>query len=865
MSKKKSDQGGLAAARRSRNPFSARRLGAAPALAVTLLLISTGIGAVLVEVLALTPGAERHERAQLEREANLLARQLESRIRQMQQIADDVAATPAVASVLTEELPLARESLEGQLSDVLPDVMRVRILPTGTARPALDEEPPLSFAGVEMIRRVETGSRPRPEALRLDGRPLPVVNVARPVLAANGEAERLLGSVFVTFEPEVLAEVLRGIEADRFGVTLDQSVGGERLAFVEFGISAAGSAGTTLRRDLAGSGWHMEYRSQGGEPLPVAWTELAPGLALIFVGGLIGILLGHRRLKRTLESDLTTLVDRSSTLLETGTAEPNGRIVLEPVATADSALRLALDGALRKSRTAPAAAPRPPAKAPAAVEPGAPQPGAPQPGAPQPEPPVTDDFLEISDEAQTDPADETDALSAEIFRAYDIRGIVGDNLTEETAFLIGRAIGSEAAEAGEQQIVVGADGRHSSPALKERITAGILASGVDVLDIGAVPTPVLYFATHVTEATSGVMVTGSHNPPEYNGFKVVIAGEALAGDRIAALRDRIIDGRLREGSGLLEDRDLIPDYIERIASDVALAQPLKVVVDCGNGIAGHVVPNLLEAIGCEVLPLYCEVDGDFPNHHPDPADPDNLQDLMTVIKAERADIGLAFDGDGDRLGVVTERGEIIWPDRLLMLFCRDIVGRNPGTDVIFDVKCSRNLNGIIAEYGGRPIMWRTGHSHLKAKMKETGALIGGEFSGHICFGERWYGFDDALYSAARLLEILAVEGASAGELFDEFPNPVSTPELKIATTEAGKFKVIDALASGQGFDGGDLTTIDGVRVDYPEGWGLIRASNTAPTLTLRFEADDAEALATIQERFRKALARVDPSLEFTTD
>lgn len=862
MSKDTSAPRGAPATRRSLNPFSARRLGAAPALAVALLLISTGIGVVLVDVLALTPGAERHERSQLEREAGLLARQLESRIRHMQQIADDVAAAPAVVSVLSDELPLARESLEGQLSDVLPDVMRVRILPTGTARVTLDEEPPLSFAGVEMIRRVETGSRPRPEALRLDGRPLPVVNVARPVLATEEETERLLGSVFVTFEPEVLAEVLRSIDASRFGVTLDQSVGGERLAFVDYGISAAGPAGTTLRRDLAGSGWHMEYRSLGGEPLPVAWTELAPGLALIFVGGLIGILLGHRRLRRTLENDLTTLVGRSTALLETGGhAEPQGRIVLEPVAAADSALRLALESSLRKGRATPAPAAAQVAAAPAAA-------ARPRPPEPQPQPMevvATDDFLEISDAPEEATADESDVLSAEIFRAYDIRGIVGDNLTEETAFLIGRAIGSEAADAGEEQIVVGADGRHSSPALKERLSAGILASGVDVLDIGAVPTPVLYFATHVTGATSGVMVTGSHNPPEYNGFKVVIAGEALAGDRIAALRERIQSGRLREGTGLLEERDLIPDYIERIASDVALAQPLKVVVDCGNGIAGLVVPSLLEAIGCEVLPLYCEVDGDFPNHHPDPADPDNLLDLKTVIKAERADIGLAFDGDGDRLGVVTERGEIIWPDRLLMLFCRDIVGRNPGADVVFDVKCSRNLNALIAEYGGRPIMWRTGHSHLKAKMRETGALIGGEFSGHICFGERWYGFDDALYSAARLLEILATEGASAGELFDEFPNPLSTPELKIATTEAGKFKVIEALASGQGFDGGDLNTIDGVRVDYPEGWGLIRASNTSPTLTLRFEADDAEALAAIQERFRKALARVDPSLEFTTD
>ncbi|MCC5885752.1 MAG: phosphomannomutase/phosphoglucomutase [Gammaproteobacteria bacterium] len=527
------------------------------------------------------------------------------------------------------------------------------------------------------------------------------------------------------------------------------------------------------------------------------------------------------------------------------------------MAGAAEALR---DAAANRQRWEPVHA-QPATAAPKAAEPAKPK------AQPAPPPAADDDFLDIADEPQNEapkPSGSGVVPSAEIFRAYDIRGVVGTTLNEEIAYLVGRAIGSEAAAAGESKVVVAGDGRHSSPALRGRICAGIMASGLDVIDIGAVPTPILYFATHVTETRSGVMVTGSHNPPEYNGFKVVIAGETLAGPRIMALRERIVSGHLSEGSGSLEERDLIPDYIDRIASDIALAQPLKVVADCGNGIAGKIVPSLLEALGCEVLPLYCEVDGDFPNHHPDPNDAANLEDLITVVKSEGADIGLAFDGDGDRLGVVTERGEIIWPDRLMMLFARDIVGRNPGADVIFDVKCSRHLGSLIAEYGGRPIMGPTGHSHLKAKMKETQALLGGEFSGHICFGERWYGFDDGLYSAARLLEILASEASSAGELFGEFPNPVSTPELKISSTDSAKFDVIQALAAGNAFEGGTLTTIDGIRVDYPDGWGLIRASNTSPMLTLRFEADDAKALGQIQLRFKKALKQVDSSLDFTT-
>lgn len=469
--------------------------------------------------------------------------------------------------------------------------------------------------------------------------------------------------------------------------------------------------------------------------------------------------------------------------------------------------------------------------------------------------------IEVSEDVS--PIDMGLKLSNDIFRAYDIRGITTRNLTEEVVYWIGRSFAAEARSLDRDRVVVGRDGRKSSAPLRDALARGLNEGGCDVIDIGEVPTPLLYFATHALDTGTGIMITGSHNPPEYNGLKMMIAGETLAEDRIQALKRRLYDNTLTEGTGDIETMDLADHYLDRVLESVAIAQPCKVVVDCGNGVAGHLAPRLLEELGCEVVPLYCNVDGSFPNHHPDPADPANLQDLIAVVKDEKADIGLAFDGDGDRLGVVTGSGEIIWPDKLLMLFAQDIVGRNPGADIIYDVKCSRHLNNLISEYGGRPIMWRTGHSHMKAKLKETGALLAGEFSGHICFGERWYGFDDALYAAARLLEIIGSENRSVDELFAQFPVTYSTPEIKIETTEKRKFEVIEALKKNPNWGEGTVTDIDGVRVDFADGWGLIRASNTSPVLTLRFEADGQSALDRIKDRFKKALAAIDPELAFS--
>jgi phosphomannomutase/phosphoglucomutase len=449
-----------------------------------------------------------------------------------------------------------------------------------------------------------------------------------------------------------------------------------------------------------------------------------------------------------------------------------------------------------------------------------------------------------------------------IFRAYDIRGVVGKTLSTGVARQLGRAIGSAVLDQGLHQIVVGRDGRLSGPELSSALIEGLRAAGVDVIDIGAAPTPVSYFAAFQLNTGSCVSVTGSHNPPDYNGFKIVIGGETLAEDAIQDLYQRIVDGRLASGHGSVRQYDITAEYIERIASDIQTGRSLKVVVDCGNGIAGNTAPGVVHAIGCEPVPLYCDVDGAFPNHHPDPSEPKNLADLILTVQKTGADLGLAFDGDGDRLGVVTKTGEIIYPDRVLMLFAQDVLIRNPGATILYDVKCTGHLQPLILKAGGSPLMWKTGHSLIKAKMKETGAQLAGEMSGHFFFRERWYGFDDGVYAAARLLEILAddPEGRTPEEIFATLPKGVSTPELHIELPEGQNQPFVTRFRERAQFDDARITTIDGVRADWPDGWGLVRASNTTPVLVLRFDANTSEALERIQDVFRAQLLACDSSL-----
>ena len=452
------------------------------------------------------------------------------------------------------------------------------------------------------------------------------------------------------------------------------------------------------------------------------------------------------------------------------------------------------------------------------------------------------------------------SIDPSIFKAYDIRGIVDRTLTEDGARAIGAAFGSEASASGVKEVAVGRDGRLSGPRLATALIEGIRSTGTAVIDIGMVATPMLYFATFELGTRTGIEITGSHNPPEYNGMKMTLAGDPLYGDGLQKLRQRIErqDFVRAAQPGALRQSDIADRYVERIKGDAKLARPMKIAIDCGNGVAGAIAPRLYRALGCQVIELFCEVDGTFPNHHPDPAHPENLQDLIRCLRETDAEIGLAFDGDGDRLGVVTKRGSIIFPDRQMMLFARGVLKQRPGAEIIFDVKCSRHLAAQIRAFGGKPTMWRTGHSLIKAKLKETGAPLAGEMSGHIFFNDRWYGFDDGLYAGSRLLELRSAVKDPSAEL-EGLPNATSTPELHLKTAEGENFSLVERLKSEAKFNAArEVITIDGVRVEYADGFGLARPSNTTPVVVLRFEADSPQALSRIQEDFRAALLAVKP-------
>jgi len=453
------------------------------------------------------------------------------------------------------------------------------------------------------------------------------------------------------------------------------------------------------------------------------------------------------------------------------------------------------------------------------------------------------------------------SIPSEIFKAYDIRGVVGKTLTPEVTESIGRAIGSQARELGQEKVCIGRDGRLSGPSLSQALARGLQAAGVHVIDVGRVTTPMLYFSTHNLQTGSGVMVTGSHNPPDYNGLKMVVAGETLSGDAIQGLRKRIESNMLASGNGNYSQADVAGAYQKRILGDVKLKRKMHIAVDCGNGVPGAFAPELFRRLGCDVEELFCEVDGTFPNHHPDPSQPENLQDLIAALKKGDAEIGLAFDGDGDRLGVVTKKGQVIFPDRQLMLFAADVLTRNAGAEILFDVKCTRNLAPWIRAHGGKPTMWKTGHSLIKAKMKETGSLLAGEMSGHVFFKERWYGFDDGAYAGARLLEILSGV-ADIQAAFDRLPDSINTPELQIKLAEGENYALIEKLQKHAKFPTArEIIKIDGLRVEYADGFGLARSSNTTPVVVLRFEGDNAEALKRIQGEFRGVLQENKPGVQ----
>ena len=735
----------------------------------------------------------------------------------------------SVAATLPDPLggPEAKAALERTQASIGKSI-RLRTVPAGLTDPDPTGPVPISFSTLELLRQAERGASTLPAEMHQVGTPDMYVAVAVPVAGAPGGAVR--GLLIAALPASTVQQSIDTLGQQAARVEVIQKVAGRGVTLaVNAGASPPqGPAAASV--EVPGTILEVAYW-----PTPVdknGWilTAAIGGAAVLLVLA-IGWAWGNW-LRRAYTADGKVVVDSVRDLKRFQRQGSRQRTELAETADLLRALQTAQD-----RRAVPRDGSAPPAPAALAT---APEPAAAAPAAPAPA--------------------EQREFSEAVFRAYDIRGIYGETLDAAFAYELGRAIGSQVFERGEQQIAVGRDGRPSSQPLAEALTRGLIASGREVVDIGLVPTPVLYFAGIQLGSGCGVMVTGSHNPVEYNGFKLMVGGETPPPEQIHALRERMMSGDVLRGAGTYIQRDFIPEYVQRIVEDVHLIRPIKIVVDAGNGAAGHVAPDLFRQLGCEVFELYCEVDGQFPNHHPDPSQPQNLQDLMVQVRALNADLGIAFDGDGDRLGVVDGRGRMVWPDHVLMLLAGDVLMRNPGADILFDVKSSRHVATYVLSGGGRPVMWKSGHSLMKAKMRETGALLGGEFSGHVFFKERWYGFDDALYAAARLLEVLASESRTPDELFDDLPSSPATPELHVDLTEGANFVLMRRLMELADFPDARIINLDGLRVEFEDGWGLVRPSNTTPSLVFRFEGEDEAALERIKGRFRALLNEAAPYL-----
>ena len=781
----------------------------------------------------------RYNQLRNEQDLVQVAAQLNSLLQLQTTLVESVVRDPQLARLLLAANTQRLKERQVELAAIFPAAQRVRLLRLGEER------------GLIELNNSASQS-PLPLVMNVSGDNAQYIDIVR---AVRGAGQNAAGYLRVTFGNAFLQQILDQTAEAHGYIEIRQATNqGQDLILATHGDVSLQNTQAPLSASLPGTQWrliswpsvdnHEMVVNNNGVISPVArlfWSIFASALLLM---ALLAFLFS-KTVTRLVRSDLNTLVS----VAREGKKNADQRAVLYNFQSAMDAVVNIMARAMSIPNHRALVVKTPEADI---------------------APWDLDDIMQIFQKQKplTTPGNDNtqqrkDSLmiSASIFRAYDIRGIVGETLTSDIVYELGRAIGSEAYARGQQTVIVARDGRLSGPEFVQALSNGLRASGRDVIDIGQVPTPVLYFATHYLNSSSGVMVTGSHNPPNYNGFKMVLRGETLAETAIQRLRSRIETGDLLSGNGSYRAANVVPDYIERITSDIQLARPLKVVVDCGNGVAGEIAPHLLRLLGCDVTELYCDIDGNFPNHHPDPSQPENVADLINTVKKLKADVGLAFDGDGDRLGVISSQGEIIWADRQMMLYARDVLSRNPGAEIIFDIKCSTHLARVIREAGGQPLMWKTGHSLVKAKMKETGAPLAGEMSGHIFFKERWYGFDDALYTAARLLEILARDARNSNEVFAELPDAISTPELKIELQEGEQLPFVARLLEHAKFPGAEITTIDGLRADFKDGWGLVRASNTTPSLVLRFEADTAAALQRIQDQFRSILLELDPKLK----
>jgi len=839
-----------------------RRLNPVATVQALVVVLAGIVAVVLIHFLVIQPALVQRIETEKGYEVDAAMLRLNQHLNLMQESVKALAGRPDVIAAVSgqnELLPVA-----SRLESALPGIREVHLFPYRGIPHAAGGNGLLGFSGLELARRAETGQARFPDAFPRDKHWF--LQMAAPVRNPSGNA--VVGSLLVIFDAAQLQPLLQVVNSGLGGqLALVQTVSGAAKTVV----SSGSGSGTSASRRLSNPDWSVVYTpaKTPAAPVDILMIAIFVGIPVLVAAIVVWLLLS--RAQHGLREDVAALIQWAHKVFGGDRVKlPAFRWDLV-ASTGEVLFRLSQVVDKRLTRVQDNAKPKAPAAGKAAATPVVDEPLFQDKDMPDidmldgdedvlgfgPGSPGEGGLADLGIEEVLAPEV---PVSPDIFRAYDIRGIVDKNLSADVVRVIGRAIGSEAVGRGIEALCIGYDGRHSSPGLADALAQGVMSTGCNVINVGAVPTPVLYFSTFELQTGSGVMVTGSHNPANYNGLKIMLGGETLSGDAIQGLYQRTQNGDLVSGQGSQSSADVRRAYLDRIVGDIAVAAPLKVVVDAGNGIAGELGPLLIEELGCEVVPLYCNVDGDFPNHHPDPGKPANLEDLIAKVKEEKADIGVAFDGDGDRIGVVTNTGKIIWPDRLLMLLARDVVSRNPGADVIYDVKCSRRLASVITESGGRPIMWKSGHSLMKAKMKETGALLAGEMSGHIFLSERWYGFDDGLYAAARLLEILGIEDRHSEEVFEDFPEDISTPELNIEVTESSKFAIMERLEQEGEFGEGSISNIDGIRVDYADGWGLCRASNTTPVLVLRFEAESEEALERIKTVFRAQLQKVAPDI-----
>ncbi|MGV6826274.1 MAG: phosphomannomutase/phosphoglucomutase [bacterium] len=684
-----------------------------------------------------------------------------------------------------------------------------------------------SYAAADMIRRViRTGRVVNVEAHQLDTR-TPIIAIAVPVL----DGEKVLGAVYSNNNVDMLRKRVDAMSNARSAFAINQKAGGKRASLYSAKQFKDGSG--VVRTSIPGTSW--EVAIMVGAIDIDAIRLMAIGLLVLLVVAML-LFWVQGRLDKDLTHDLELVKELTGSVLKR-----SGSATVVPKLADTQEVVEGLNALAKANYVSAKMAEH---------------------DAPTPEQEVAN---ELNVDVPAVPAVEAATigeLPESIFRAYDIRGVVGDTLTNDIAQLLGQALGTMAQEHGEKALIIGRDVRLSSQDLAEGLAAGILSTGCDVIDLGEVPTPLVYYATNTLQSHSGIMVTGSHNPPEYNGFKIVMGGQPLAEQGLQDLRERMLMAEFKSGKGSMSQKHQITsEYIRRISEDVQLAEPRKVVVDGGNGVAGPLMVELLRELGCEVIELFCEPDGNFPNHHPDPGKPENLASLVLEVQAQQADVGLALDGDGDRLGVVDNSGKLVSPDMLIMLLASDILQRHPGVDIVYDVKSSAHLASHILSNGGRPIMWKTGHTRIKAKMKETGALLGGEFSGHIFIKERWFGFDDGAYTAARLMEILCADPQPVAKFFADLPRSVSTSEIQMDFKEGENFALMETMKQNADFGDANVIDIDGLRVEYPDGWGLVRPSNTTPALIFRFEGKSKMSLDEIKGRFRSLLENVAPGRE----